>query len=292
MAKVKHKEMRHAAKITGHWPDLSFDAANKKNMKQPDICIYPSTPEAISAYTLNDETIAKSTYPNLKKTRGSFGRVSWSMLSVPVEVKRNPKMAAFSYAKGKNWLPENDDARKARGQLVDYAREVLARQHRQFLFMIVIIKDHARLLRWDRVGAVVSEPFEYIKDPDTLGGFVWRYSMITLAQRGFDTTAIPATEEEVSLLQAYVKTLQDSDNYLKTAVNEMFSNGWPIHKVELDAEGFVDTDDNTTEAIIAENVKSAAEVGHVQQKKKGARGKKSTPIKLMFQNGACSLVMP
>ncbi|OBZ73978.1 hypothetical protein A0H81_06530 [Grifola frondosa] len=263
MAKVKCKEGRHAARITCHWPDLTTDAGpeEKGNMKQPDICIYPSTPEAIAAYTLSDDTIANSTYPNMKKTRGSFGRVSWSTLSVPVEVMLDPYMAAFSYADDKEWLPDNENAQKARGQLAYYARQIQARQHRQFLFMIVIIKDHARLLRWDRVGAVISKPFNYIKFPEMLGGFVWRYSVMTPAQRGFDPTATPATKDEVILLEAYAKSLEDSNTYLKTAVNNVFSDGWPIHKIELDANGFVDMDNALTTTTITEDVPVEPSIG-------------------------------
>ncbi|OBZ74007.1 hypothetical protein A0H81_06515 [Grifola frondosa] len=180
-------------------------------------------------------------------------------------------MAAFSYADRKEWLLDNENAQKARGQLAYYARHILARQHRQFLFMIVITKDHARLLRWDRVGAVVSKPFAYIKSPEILGGFVWRYSVMTPAQRGFDPTATPATKDEVALLKAYANTLHGSKTHLGAAVNNIFSNGWPIHKIELDADGFVDMDNALTatpmreDALIEQNIahQEAWEIGEV-----------------------------
>ncbi|OBZ73912.1 hypothetical protein A0H81_06523 [Grifola frondosa] len=276
MAKVKHKEKRHAARITCRWPDLTTDAGpeEKRNIKQPDICIYPSTPEAIAACTLSDDTISTSTYPNMKRTRGLFGRVSWSMLSIPVEVTLDPTMAPFSYADKKEWLPDNENAQNARGQLAYYARQILARQHRQFLFMIVIIKDHARLLRWDRVGAVVSKPFDYVKSPETLGGFVWRYSVMTPAQRGLDPTVTPATKDEVILLKAYANALHGSKTHLKTAVNNIFSDGWPIHKIELDADGFVHMDNALTTTTITEDVPVEQVIGKEGHAEKQDRSKR------------------
>ncbi|OBZ74004.1 hypothetical protein A0H81_06516 [Grifola frondosa] len=75
LANVNDEPRRLSAKITGHWPDLTVDAGDdeEENAKQPNLCIYPSAPEATATYTLSDDMIANSTYPDLKKHEALSG---------------------------------------------------------------------------------------------------------------------------------------------------------------------------------------------------------------------------
>ncbi|OBZ73849.1 hypothetical protein A0H81_06455 [Grifola frondosa] len=228
-------ESGFVVKDTGNWEDLTADAGNHKrrNDKQPALGIYPTNDAALAAFTLDKKTLNQSKGTSIDARRPHMAKVSWAWLSVPTEVKADDSMAAFSYADGKEFLPDNDAARKARGQLADYAMHVLARQHRQFLFMIAICRDRARLLRWDRVGAVVSKPFDYIKSPELLGGWVYRYAKMTPAQRGFDPTATLATSDEVDMLKAAANSLTGFSEYAKQCLVDIIRPGWPIHKIEI-----------------------------------------------------------
>ena len=49
------------------------------------------------------------------------------------------------------------------GQITAYASFALSAQYRTHLFLILIIKDFAKLIRWDRGGAVVTEPIYFNK---------------------------------------------------------------------------------------------------------------------------------
>ncbi|TFY63093.1 hypothetical protein EVG20_g6468, partial [Dentipellis fragilis] len=92
------------------------------------------------------------------------------------------------------------EATESRGQMIAYASAQLTMQFRQFCFSISIINgDEARLMRWDRGGAIVSERFNFVKDPAPLLEFFWRFNHLSPEQRGMDPSVSPATAEEVAM---------------------------------------------------------------------------------------------
>lgn len=78
------------------------------------------------------------------------------------------------------------------GQHVAYATEICARQHRHCCYSISLSWPLARLIRWDRAGAVVSCAFDLRKHPSILCQFLWCFSFIGNAGRGYDLTVKPA----------------------------------------------------------------------------------------------------
>lgn len=44
------------------------------------------------------------------------------------------------------------------GQITSYAAAQLGSQFRTCIYSILIIKDYARLIQWDRMGAIVTKP--------------------------------------------------------------------------------------------------------------------------------------
>ncbi|KAF4607752.1 hypothetical protein EYR40_000087 [Pleurotus pulmonarius] len=97
------------------------------------------------------------------------------------------------------------DARAARGQLATYATEYCARQHRTHLFLVYIYFPCARLIRFDRCGALVSERIDLSEDCTPLIRFYSRFSKMTEAQRGYDPTVKLASDEETKLAQERLK---------------------------------------------------------------------------------------
>ena len=85
--------------------------------------------------------------------------------------------------------------RHVAGQITAYATSILSAQYRTHVFLILIVKDSARLLRWDRGGAVVTAPIPYNTDPHLLDFFI-RYDKATHASRGHDLTVGLPTENE------------------------------------------------------------------------------------------------
>ncbi|GBE84618.1 hypothetical protein SCP_0605970 [Sparassis crispa] len=134
-----------------------------------------------------------------------------------IDVQRYPSLDPFT-----DPTPENDrrshefvinvgddrtrkHAEEALGRNVACATEVCARQHRAFYFSISLAGSRARLIRWDRCGAIVSESFDIRAQPGPLCEFLWRYAHASKSQRGYDVSVEPATREEEELFRESIK---------------------------------------------------------------------------------------
>ncbi|KAI0655470.1 hypothetical protein C8Q70DRAFT_1020230 [Cubamyces menziesii] len=110
----------------------------------------------------------------------------------------------FREALKTNWIAY-DAAEKAFGLSVAFAAEIFARQQRTFLFSIAMSGSFARLCRWDRVGCVISRAFDIREHPEYLTEFFWRFSALSDAQRGLDTTVELASPAEEALFRDSVR---------------------------------------------------------------------------------------
>ncbi|KAA1467181.1 hypothetical protein DENSPDRAFT_812650 [Dentipellis sp. KUC8613] len=89
---------------------------------------------------------------------------------------------------------------RSRGQMIAYAGAHFTMQFRAFCFSVCIIgKDMARLLRWDRGGAIVTERFSLVDNWDWLLEFFWRFNYLDASGRGRDTSVVQATPDEVAM---------------------------------------------------------------------------------------------
>jgi Fungal protein kinase len=91
---------------------------------------------------------------------------------------------------------KSDDSIATRGQIIAYALAQLGTQFRTFAFSVLVCGSFARLLRWDRAGAVVSSAFNYTQNPEYLADFFWRYNSFGSDKRGYDMTVSYPTHEE------------------------------------------------------------------------------------------------
>ena len=91
-------------------------------------------------------------------------------------------------------LPET--ACETRGQIALYSTTQQTWQFRTWTFSIGIFGDIARLFRWDRAGAIVSDPIPYCKEGNRdLVEFLRRFDVMDRTQRGWDPTVFDATLE-------------------------------------------------------------------------------------------------
>jgi hypothetical protein len=72
--------------------------------------------------------------------------------------------------------------------LIGYAVAHLATQFRSHVFSVLVVKDYARLIRWDRAGAVVTAAFDYCDPESLLIEFFQRYELLGPEARGVDTS--------------------------------------------------------------------------------------------------------
>ncbi|PIL31104.1 hypothetical protein GSI_05800 [Ganoderma sinense ZZ0214-1] len=208
----------YEALTTDRLPDSSASGSSGDALR-PDMGIYPTTRARTSP---SDDSLD--------------ARVAWAWLELLIEVKWDPKAAPFSsrYTPRSPFLPTGRERCLSRGQLAEYAVEQFNRQHRQFLFMVHVMRDCARLLRFDRSGAVVSEEFDYVAHPEVLGTLLFRLSRMGRAERGHDPMATLASEcEAATFRELHARFHADSATArgLRSAVAE----GWPIVKVTMDA---------------------------------------------------------
>ncbi|GJE92070.1 hypothetical protein PsYK624_082230 [Phanerochaete sordida] len=100
-------------------------------------------------------------------------------------------------------------ANAARGRILRSTQALFARQHRTFLFSLVLAGTRARFLLLDRSGVLISESFDYVHSPDVLAGFLWRFAHMDAAARGLDASAVLATRHEAALFADAVHAFLD-----------------------------------------------------------------------------------
>ncbi|EED83781.1 predicted protein [Postia placenta Mad-698-R] len=247
------------AKITADLPDSTESTGfGQGGKKRPDVVLYPNNKEAVKDYTLSKDDIEglkqgrdkRKTFKNSKdQMEGSeydfsrLARTCWSWVCVPVELKADHQQSAFGFGNDPNFLPGGRKRRGARGQLADYAARILQRQHLLFFFMIAITRNEARLMRWDRAGAIVTQPLD-LRDPDQadkLLTFLYRLSRAKPEQRGCDRTVQRATKKEIDLMREAKDSIPQGDYRLKR-LNLAMAEGWPVYKVLCREDDVVSVD--------------------------------------------------
>ncbi|KAI0935014.1 hypothetical protein AcV7_003930 [Taiwanofungus camphoratus] len=177
----KKSEMEHVEK------DLSrpFIECVKKAGLCPgyQFILKPSKPD--------EEGEVKKAYAGLYLQRDApkdGSRPRWSKQKLWVEWSKETQAGDLVDHKG----PESEVASQRQrdlDQTASYVATIFAHQHRTFLFALTIACDHARIFRWDRSGAVVTEEFNYHLRPELLGEFLWRFCCLSDEGQGHDPTA-------------------------------------------------------------------------------------------------------
>ncbi|KAG7087799.1 hypothetical protein E1B28_013740 [Marasmius oreades] len=80
---------------------------------------------------------------------------------------------------------DTQEAVKTRDQISTYAGAVMSSQFRTHFFSVIIMGEYARLIRWDRAGATITQRF-HVWDEPHLVQFLWRYDSADREARGHD----------------------------------------------------------------------------------------------------------
>jgi hypothetical protein len=96
------------------------------------------------------------------------------------------------------------DAHEVVGKITAYATQTLSAQYRTHAFTILVCNNLARLIRWDRAGAIVTEPIYYDKD-SYLYDFLTCYNNASPKVRGHDTTVSIPTSEDIEAMMKSVR---------------------------------------------------------------------------------------
>lgn len=150
--------------------------------------------------------------------------------------------------------PNNERADQIREQVCDYVAEVQTSQHRRFFLTVSIYKTTTRLMRWDRVGAIISEPIDLGKEPEKLYEFLYRLKYATDLQLGLDPTARVIVKDidnhpSVIAVNAALMSLPTSSR-TTPFIKEAFSDKlWPYYELDVPDQG----DPNTTHTFLVRN---------------------------------------
>ncbi|KAJ8091660.1 hypothetical protein PM082_020895 [Marasmius tenuissimus] len=91
---------------------------------------------------------------------------------------------------------DTDARREVLGQITTYAGASLSMNFRTHLFTVLIVGSHARLVRWDRGGGIVTHTFEYAHPRSPLTEFYLRYWQLSRQQQGFEANVVKLDESD------------------------------------------------------------------------------------------------
>jgi Fungal protein kinase len=92
-------------------------------------------------------------------------------------------------------------------------------QYRTHMFMVLIVKDYARLIRWDRSGAVVTESIKF-NEQRHLYDFFIRYNVAEREACGHDSTVGVPSDAEVARAKSIVPELEDKRSFLTLTISD------------------------------------------------------------------------
>ncbi|KAH9835393.1 uncharacterized protein C8Q71DRAFT_117894 [Rhodofomes roseus] len=245
---------RLVAKHTGNFRDNTDDEDPSGYLKV-DVSVYPAHEDAVNDCTDPDDDDSDSYTDNTDW--GAYeedipvldtpeARTRWAWISLAIIVKMRHKASPFEFMNDMTesflrYNPRgNGKADRSLGYLAECVSKVFRRQHRLHCFTIYVCKGKARVVRWDRAGAVVSTPIDFVEDPRPLQMVFWRYACMTQVQRGFDPTVSLATKAEIDAMRACQAPNEWADKCRQDALSQP---GWPVYKVKMPAESFVDQRD-------------------------------------------------
>ncbi|KAH7920187.1 hypothetical protein BV22DRAFT_1098584 [Leucogyrophana mollusca] len=195
--------------FTGNNPDKKA-----RTKLRPDVCVYPT-----------DHDVAEN-------------RTNFLKMEMFMEFKKSPGADLFRDPTGKSESQKTYESfvvtghgehakKQRRGQIVGYAAEACAKQHRVHLFSIEITGPFARLFLWDRSATVVTARFNYCDQPRLLLDFFRRFSRISPRARGRDTTVEEATKEDEKVARAALE---------KEGFEDRLDTGHPTMKMKIHDE--------------------------------------------------------
>lgn len=184
-------------------------------LEKPDMCLYKMTPLAKRAYMRglqgrldedggDDAEYGQATSRATATAEGNVARTAWAWIVATIEVKVKPEAAPFNFFDDKPLIERNTDlARDTRAQIIGYATRIQRNQHRTYVPMVFIQNDSARLILWDRSGAIVSKVFRYTTWPRALLDFVYCLAKGGREAQGCDPTVTLAEGSDFTKLERY-----------------------------------------------------------------------------------------
>ncbi|KAA1473551.1 hypothetical protein DENSPDRAFT_802761 [Dentipellis sp. KUC8613] len=196
---------------------------------------------AISDATLRKESKISDADKDVRT--GFVGHCSWADLVVPIEVEVDRSYSAFTFSdKRDHLLIDTKRGRNSQELLLHHVGQVFTHQHRTHVYALYVFRHQARILYFDRAGCIVSEPFQYDNGTYTpLHRFFWRLAHMSNEERGYDHSAVLASEDEVKKMVEYAR--DPPTEYIGGQIYRALSwdsekgaprsTQWPVYKVTM-----------------------------------------------------------
>ncbi|KAA1477817.1 hypothetical protein DENSPDRAFT_624357 [Dentipellis sp. KUC8613] len=170
----------------------------------PDLALYRTQDQGAYMPLPNDIQPTMGTNDPPQSPKFTYtARTAWSRILFYITITSSCTNEPFSQFRTPKLPLEINNSSPARTHMLRCAGEVQLRQHRVFVLGACIHRRHVRFLRWDRAGALVSDPVDYVEDPAVPLRFFWCLAVADRRMRwGFDETAVVAARGEVELLEA------------------------------------------------------------------------------------------
>ena len=179
------------------------------------------------------------------------GHCSWADILVPIEVKIDLQNSAFYFDDNPSKFLRTDDDdqdHEGLGQVGEHVRQIFRHQHRVHLYAVCVFRDRARLLYFERQGALVSEPFTYgTREHLHLHTFFYRLAHMSREQLGLDPTVVPTKAEDVEAMLAYAPNAPT--DYIERMIYHTLSwnptakkhtsTQWPAYKVTVGGRQYI-----------------------------------------------------
>ena len=174
--------------------------------------------------------------PKREKNK-TYAAVDWFDIDLPMECKADEtEQDAFDDTQP-NGEPTADKRIDALGQALSYVELIVKRQHRMFVFMVFFLGNSVRIARFDRSGVFVTRKFDYKVHGSILVDFLYRYSRMSDAERGYDPTVtriLPTTPLYCAMLaRANNEIAGDRRDYVRKLFKKSLNDQWPWCKVEV-----------------------------------------------------------
>ena len=226
-------------KDVADWPDPSL-----VDTRRGDLSLFftmSEDDEEISDYWEDDQFEPGPSCHRARKKHAARNR--FAFVAVPAEVKLDKN--GFGATSKDPLLPDNDDARQTRGQICDYAAEIILRQHRIHLFVVYVYRTTARIIRFDSAGAVITHPIDLKQQLEKFFEFFWRLRKASDVKVGLDPTAtmvfrepnedhpdLKVLDDAISekAIAKLAKTQPRTAKYIAAAFRGTL---WPIYKLEV-----------------------------------------------------------
>ncbi|KAI0672107.1 hypothetical protein C8Q78DRAFT_1077680 [Trametes maxima] len=186
--------------------------------------------EATNANVPNATTSDAAAGPSTTSADPFKGHTKWALAEFFIEVTNDSSMSPFSFDPedpNGHPLPQGSKHASSRGQIIEYGNEIFSRQHRTFVVVISVYCNYARFIRLDRIGATISQPFDYVARPNIFGLFLYRYTRMSPEERGFDPTSTRASDADAAVFRALAGKYP--------ALAKAATPGWPIHELTINA---------------------------------------------------------